>query len=76
MTDASMPVQAEPKTFIGRLRGGEFDILVVEPALERREVRAIGRERVWRETAFHPDRIEKPIDRTGTGCAALPARGA
>ena len=33
---------------VAALRGGEFDILVVEPALERREVRAIGRERVRR----------------------------
>jgi hypothetical protein len=53
------------------LCGRQLDVLIVEPALERRQIGSIRGERVRRQPAFHPDRIQKAIDRSRTAFTAL-----
>ena len=61
---------------IAAIRRREFRSVLLEPAIERSQVGAIGGQRVRRQPPLHPDRIEEPVDRTGAARACDAALGA
>ena len=61
---------------VATLGDAEVDVVLFEPAIESREVRAIGSKCIGRQAALHPDRIEEPIDGSWTcGRSANRRRG-